>query len=146
MVVIFAAGNDGPGNDTLNPYSVAPWVIGVAAGHKDRQTLADFSAGGRPAARSSSRRSPLPASISSQPAVTGVITALGLPSDVALGADAVCYTTMSGTSMATPQLAGVVALMLEAARGLSPAQMKSVLQSTPRPCPAMRATKSDRVT
>lgn len=43
MTMVFAAGNEGPGKDTLNPYSVAPWVIGVAAGEKDGETLADFS-------------------------------------------------------------------------------------------------------
>src|SRR2546425_4935915 len=34
VTVVFAAGNDGPDQNTLNPYSVAPWVIGVAAGGK----------------------------------------------------------------------------------------------------------------
>src|SRR3989454_351966 len=34
ITVVFAAGNDGPDENTLNPYSVAPWVIGVAAGCK----------------------------------------------------------------------------------------------------------------
>src|SRR3989454_5852177 len=34
VTVVFAAGDDGPGQNTLNPYSVAPWVIGVAAGGK----------------------------------------------------------------------------------------------------------------
>ena len=29
--VTFAAGNHGPAPDTLNPYAVAPWVIGVAS-------------------------------------------------------------------------------------------------------------------
>jgi len=29
--VVFAAGNHGPSPDTLNPYAVAPWVIGVAS-------------------------------------------------------------------------------------------------------------------
>src|SRR5213083_2889262 len=34
VTVVFAAGNDGPDQNTLNPYSVAPWVIGAAAGCK----------------------------------------------------------------------------------------------------------------
>src|SRR5204863_357871 len=68
ITVVFAAGNDGPDQNTLNPYSVAPWVIGVAAGcklvspdptnsaiHCDDPTgqnrapiLADFSSRGKP--------------------------------------------------------------------------------------------------
>ncbi|HEX8830830.1 MAG TPA: S8 family serine peptidase, partial [Longimicrobium sp.] len=34
IAVLFAAGNDGPGENTLNPYSAAPWVFSVAAGCK----------------------------------------------------------------------------------------------------------------
>src|SRR5205814_5726561 len=32
ITVVFAAGNDGPDQNTLNPYSVPPGVLGVAAG------------------------------------------------------------------------------------------------------------------
>ncbi|WP_202619323.1 S8 family serine peptidase [Ornithinimicrobium cavernae] len=46
IVSVFAAGNDGPGEDTHNPYSQAPWVISVGAGEKDGR-LADFSSRGK---------------------------------------------------------------------------------------------------
>ena len=42
ITVLFAAGNEGPGENTHNPYAKAPWVISVAAGVKDGK-LADFS-------------------------------------------------------------------------------------------------------
>ena len=29
--VVFSAGNTGPGDDSINPYSVAPWVVSVGA-------------------------------------------------------------------------------------------------------------------
>ena len=46
------------------------------------------------------------------------------------------YTLMSGTSMAAPHVAGVVALMQAAAGGsLTPAQVESTLKSTLRPFP-----------
>lgn len=134
IVVVFAAGNEGPGNDTLNPYSVAPWVIGVAAGNKDGQTLADFSSRGVPGSTVYQPTITAPGvDIVAARALTGVITVLGAQSDVSLGADAVTYTTMSGTSMATPHVAGVVALMLQAAPNLAPDDVKATLQSTATP-------------
>ena len=42
ITVIFAAGNQGPSPDSLNPYAVAPWVIGVGSSRKDAR-LSRFS-------------------------------------------------------------------------------------------------------
>lgn len=46
------------------------------------------------------------------------------------------YASYSGTSMATPHVSGVIALMLSVDPTLTPAQIKSYLQSTVRPHPA----------
>jgi serine protease AprX len=123
MVVLFASGNSGPGSNTLNPYSVAPWVIGVAAGNKDGQTLADFSSRG----------------IYGDDLYRPTITAPGV--DIVSAAatthavDGTYYVSNSGTSMATPHVAGVVALMLQANSGLPPDAVKRVLTDTARPMP-----------
>jgi serine protease AprX len=134
ITVVFAAGNEGPGDDTLNPYSVAPWVIGVAAGAKDGSTLADFSSRGVPGDSLYHPTITAPGvGIVAARSKTGVITALAASEDAALGLDAVNYTHMSGTSMATPHVAGVVALLLQANPTLSPDQVKQVLIDTASP-------------
>lgn len=46
------------------------------------------------------------------------------------------YGSYQGTSMATPHVSGVAALMLSVKPGLTPAQIKSYLQSSARPHPA----------
>jgi len=43
--VVFSAGNRGDQPNSLNPYSVADWVIGVGSGTKDRR-LSEFSSRG----------------------------------------------------------------------------------------------------
>src|SRR5438552_3328239 len=45
ITVVFASGNYGPSPDTLNPYSVAPWVVGVGSVRKDGR-LSSFSSRG----------------------------------------------------------------------------------------------------
>ena len=46
IVTVFAAGNDGPGEDTHNPYAQAPWSISVGASEKDA-VLTVFSSRGK---------------------------------------------------------------------------------------------------
>ncbi len=138
MTVVFAAGNAGPEEDTLNPYSVAPWVIGVAAGEKDGQTLADFSSRGRPGDE-------LYHPTLTAPGVDGVAARSATCSVCATAADgdatgippqfAARYTTLSGTSMATPHVSGVAALMEEANPNLTPDQAKDILTATANPMP-----------
>ena len=165
ITVVFAAGNDGPDQNTLNPYSVAPWVIGVAAGcklvtpdptnsavHCADQTgqnrpawLADFSSRGIPGSPRYHPDITAPGvHIVSTRASTGtVLNALDANHDFDLtsscaisSANEQYYTCASGTSMATPHVVGVVALMQEAAGGsLTPDKIASVLTATARPLP-----------
>jgi serine protease AprX len=124
MVVLFAAGNSGPGSNTLNPYSVAPWVIGVAAGNKDGQTLADFSSRG------------IYGDDLYQPTITAPGVDIVSAAATTHAVDGTYYVSMDGTSMATPHVAGVAALMLQANPSLSPDSIKRVLVDTARPMPA----------
>lgn len=39
FVIVFAVGNEGPEENTLNPWSVAPWVIGVGAADRSGKEL-----------------------------------------------------------------------------------------------------------
>lgn len=144
IVTVFAAGNDGPGEDTHNPYAQAPWVISVGAGRKDG-SLEPFSSRGK---RGESGTFTMPDGQSwtyvNEPTVvaTGVnvVSTRAATNLVANGGDADLdviapahlpfYTMISGTSMATPHVAGIAALMLEANPGLDPMEVKDILQRT----------------
>lgn len=153
IAVIFAAGNEGPTKDTCNIYAKAPWVIGVAAGSKEGD-LADFSSRGvRRDVRLSNddpnddfnaptitapgtgriyetNATKFTAAIVSTRSTTNLV-ANGLDSDTELPPAYIpFYTQISGTSMATPYIAGVVALMLDADPTLSPDEIRDVLTST----------------
>lgn len=138
MVVVFASGNSGPGENTLNPYSVAPWVIGVAAGTKTGQ-LASFSSRGVEGDTLLHPTLTAPGvDIVAAKSSTGlVMNSLGSRKDATTIAPEHLpfYTTASGTSMATPHISGVVALMLSAKPGAHPDIIKKVLEDTATPMP-----------
>ncbi|HXO86007.1 MAG TPA: S8 family serine peptidase, partial [Gemmatimonadales bacterium] len=169
ITVVFAAGNEGPGENTLNPYSAAPWVISVAAGCKlyvadptNSESHCMLDDGSDPLVPTDNEpRAHVLADFSSRgiagdplyhPDITApgvhIVSTRAATGTVLNGSDAnhdirICniaalnqpfYTCASGTSMASPHIAGVVALMQEAAGGkLSPSQVLNALTSTARP-------------
>lgn len=152
IVVTFAAGNEGPGEDTHNPYAKAPWVISVAAGDKQGK-LADFSSRGTKGKTGTFTIDGQSWTWEDSPTITapGVdiistrvlapVSSLAAQDDVNNIEPAYLpfYTMMSGTSMATPHVAGIAALMLDANPNLSPAEVKQILQKTATNMPGHEA-------
>lgn len=135
MVVSFAASNSGPEENTLNQYAIAPWVINVAAGTSEK-LLADFSSRGVADVQYKQPDITAPGqSITSTRAPNTAIGAMGPVIDLNNPSYALYYHTISGTSMATPFIAGVAALMLEANPDLSPDQIESIMMETAEPMP-----------
>jgi serine protease AprX len=138
--VVFSAGNNGPGQNTLNPYAVAPWVVSVGA-TDSLGRIAGFSARGgfadplfhptlvAPGVDIVSLRGSGVANVTGAGGLAGAdykrLSSLELP----------YYTTANGTSFSAPQVAGAIALMLEANPGLTPAQVKDILQRSATPLP-----------
>ena len=153
IAVVFAAGNDGPDENVLNPYSAAPWVFSVAAGCKTVTpdptngawqcaggVLADFSSRGR-------RHDPMyhpditapGVNVVSTRSVFGVVVGgTAVPADLldcAISQNHLAYyMCIGGTSMAAPHVTGTIALMEQAAKGrLTPDQAYAALRRTARP-------------
>jgi len=138
--VVFSAGNTGPGAHTLNPYAVAPWVVSVGASDT-KGRLASFSSRGdfansmfhptlvAPGVNVVSLRGSGVANVTGASGIAGADTQrLG-------AAELPYYTTANGTSFSAPQVAGAIALMLEANPGLAPSEVKDILQRTATPLP-----------
>lgn len=122
IVVSASAGNDGPEPGTHGNPANSPWVLGVAAATHDRSGPGDRLS-------SFSGRGPVVPLGVNKPDITGPgasIRAAGL-------ADNSAYTTMSGTSMSAPHVAGSAALLRSIHPTHSPDEVISALMLTARP-------------
>lgn len=144
ILSVFAAGNSGPGEDTHNPYAQIPWGVSVGAGTKSGE-LAGFSSRGvdgesatftMPDGSEWTYRNEITVvapgvDVISTRASTN-LSANGGPNDIGAIEEAYLpfYTMISGTSMATPHVSGVLALMMEANPRLELLEYVALLRET----------------
>jgi serine protease AprX len=156
VVVVFAAGNAGDSNAemSLNLFSTAPWVIGVAAATADRRRSYFDEDGAEVGGFSSNglmfdNARPLPIGPGGHRAFRRPLMGMYHPDIAAPGVrvSSSCTRTgvapgpcpnhgnisASGTSFASPHIAGAAALLLQANPQLTPAQVQSALVSTASP-------------
>ncbi|MCO8272257.1 S8 family serine peptidase [Actinoplanes sp. TRM 88003] len=123
---VVAAGNDGPGPGTVaSPGNAASALTVGAVDAKDR--IADFSS-----------RGPLTVARSAKPEVTapGVDIVAGRAEGTTLGAPIDArYVSLSGTSMATPHVAGEIALIKQRHPGWTAAELKAAAIGATDPVP-----------
>jgi serine protease AprX len=143
IAVVFSAGNRGDQPNSLNPYSVADWVIGVGSGTKDRK-LSSFSSRGAAGygAYHPTLIAPGENVVSARAAGINVVGTADLAGALVSAQNDLNnipllylpkYTMSSGTSFSAPHVSGTIALMLEAAPQLTPDQIKQILQETASP-------------
>jgi serine protease AprX len=135
-VVIAASGNGGPSSGTVESPGVDPYVITVGATDDQAtltlndDTVAWFSAWGTPS-DSTARPDVLGTGrrvVSLR--VPGSSIDRLLPDHVVTASNGSTYTRLTGTSMATAVVSGVVALMLERQPTLKPDQVKQIVVNT----------------
>lgn len=136
--VVFSAGNSGPGNGTMNPYAMAPWVISVGATDQNG-VLGAYSSRGTFGDRLHHPSLVAPGTSIIGPrsliGITGITGLIGADLQRLRLSELPYYTTATGTSFSAPQVTGAIALMLEANPELQPAEIKDILSRTATPMP-----------
>lgn len=129
LVVVVAAGNDGPSEQNISTPGIHPEVITVGA-LDDRRTIdrnddsvADFSSRGPTKIDGITKPDVIAPGVS----IYGPLSPgadMDVPELPHVGQD---YFAMSGTSMATPMVAGLAAVLLQANPSLSQADIKDII-------------------
>lgn len=141
ILSVFAAGNDGPEHNTLSRQCVSPYVVCVAASTKN-DAVVMFSSRGRPGEPADTNRDGViggtgdvlpdnhdralgqalglgvyrPTVAAPGVNINAISANAALCREGPIGLDMECYEPLNGTSMATPHVTGVVALITEAYR------------------------------
>jgi serine protease AprX len=138
LVVVVAAGNGGPGRDTVASPGIDPYAITVGATDDNGtisprdDTLAPFSSWG--SADSNAKPDLVaPGRRIVSIRVQGSALDLLFPDRTVVASNGSTYLRLSGTSMATPVVAGAVALLLQRRPNLSPDEVKALLVGTTQP-------------
>jgi serine protease AprX len=139
VLTIWAAGNDGPDNNATNPpgQDPTPGVVMVAS-YDDHGTgtrdgsVSDFSSRGAPGQPQTYPDVSAPGSdITSACRPYLPICATGLDPRNGPGLlDIATFNTISGTSMATPHVVGIVAQLCQVAPAATPAQIEDAIKAT----------------
>jgi serine protease AprX len=139
VVVLAAAGNRGPAAGSVDSPGIDPYVITVGA-TDDRATntvdddiLNSFSSWGTPAGSSPKPDVVAPGRRIVSLRSPGSYLDTQYPDRVTTAQNGATYFRLTGTSMATPVVAGSAALLLQHQTGLTPNQVKAILVGKTRP-------------